>query len=47
MTLGHSRSHDLNPGDGDGDGYYIQNGGQGEAVIESGNKTDKGKVKAK
>lgn len=45
MTLGHSRSHDLNHGDGDGD--YIQNGGQGEAVIGSGNKTDKGKVKAK
>lgn len=45
MTLGHSRSRDLNHGDGDGD--YIQNGGQEEAVRGSVNKTDKGKVKAK
>lgn len=30
MTLGHSRSRDINHGDGDGD--YIQNGGQEEAV---------------
>ena len=45
MTLGHSRSRELNHGDGDGD--YIQNGGQEEAVRWSGNKTEKGKVKAK